>query len=336
MSTLAKLAANRINSTLSTGPKTPEGKAVVARNAVKHGIFATVPVVAGECPEVWEAHRAGVLASLQPLGTLELNLAERVALMLWRLRRLSLYEAAAIGAAVEDAGLPPPGADPFAGALDRSASNREEHLKWIRAAHRGARENLTIFAEAADLVRRLAGSCTIPGETAELILGWASRLAHDCPVRKYDPEMPTSPTFLPSLGLPPGTVRGAPWSAALLLRAIEHYANAIPRSVEEFRQELEDVLNDRAAAFAREVDRIGGEISALRRRQEAWRERAAAAALLPPLDVLDRVSKYEKHLHSVLTSTLHELERLQARRGGASVPLPVVADVQLTVNHDLE
>ena len=46
----------------------------------------------------------------------------------------------------------------------------------------------------------------------------------------------------------------------------------------------------------------------------------------------ERVAKYERHLHTLLTSTLHELERLQARRGGEAVPPPVVADVNLTVD----
>ena len=41
---------------------------------------------------------------------------------------------------------------------------------------------------------------------------------------------------------------------------------------------------------------------------------------------------YLLHLHNVLTSTLHELERLQARREGEAVPAPAVADVNLTVN----
>src|SRR5687768_18174285 len=52
---------------------------------------------------------------------------------------------------------------------------------------------------------------------------------------------------------------------------------------------------------------------------------------LPPEHIAERVMKYEKHLHGQLTSTLHELERLQARRGGLPVAPPVVADVQVTV-----
>ena len=37
-------------------------------------------------------------------------------------------------------------------------------------------------------------------------------------------------------------------------------------------------------------------------------------------------------LHNLLTSTLHELERLQAPREGEAVPLPAVADVNVTVD----
>ena len=42
--------------------------------------------------EDWEEHRDGVLDSLQPEGHLEEVLAERVALLSWRLHRVTRYE----------------------------------------------------------------------------------------------------------------------------------------------------------------------------------------------------------------------------------------------------
>ena len=60
--------------------------------------------------------------------------------------------------------------------------------------------------------------------------------------------------------------------------------------------------------------------------------RKQTAKLLPGDGRDERIAKYERHLHSLLTSTLHELERLQARRGGEPVPPPAVADLNVTVD----
>jgi hypothetical protein len=79
------------------GPKTAAGKARVRFNAVRHGLGVTSPVIPGvENPEDWEAHRAAMLASLAPGGYLETVLAERVALVAWRLRRIPRYEVACV------------------------------------------------------------------------------------------------------------------------------------------------------------------------------------------------------------------------------------------------
>src|SRR5215208_7268598 len=79
------------------GPATQEGKEVVKWNAVQHGIRSPAPVVSGVEKEVdWEVHRDGMLESLSPEGHLELVLAERVALLLWRLHRVIRYETESI------------------------------------------------------------------------------------------------------------------------------------------------------------------------------------------------------------------------------------------------
>jgi hypothetical protein len=48
MATEAQIIANRRNSQKSTGPRSPEGKAIVSKNAVKHGLFASENVIKGE------------------------------------------------------------------------------------------------------------------------------------------------------------------------------------------------------------------------------------------------------------------------------------------------
>jgi hypothetical protein len=85
------------------GPKTPEGRLAVRLNASTHGILSPEPIVTTyEKPEDWEAHREAIVDSLSPEGGLEHLLAERVALMSWRLNRVTLYEAERLQEGQED------------------------------------------------------------------------------------------------------------------------------------------------------------------------------------------------------------------------------------------
>jgi hypothetical protein len=52
--------------------------------------------VPGESSTEWEPHRRTFVEDLAPAGALELALVERVASALWRLRRVTAYEEAAI------------------------------------------------------------------------------------------------------------------------------------------------------------------------------------------------------------------------------------------------
>jgi hypothetical protein len=87
MATAAQLRANRLNARKSTGPRTPEGKAVVAQNAVQHGLLARAALLQGEDWEEFTEFRENLVEELAPEGTLEGMLAERIVSLSWRLQR---------------------------------------------------------------------------------------------------------------------------------------------------------------------------------------------------------------------------------------------------------
>jgi len=88
MATEAQIHANRLNGQRSTGPRTPQGKAVVAQNAVKHGLSGRLDVIKGEDQAEFELHREAMLGELAPAGPMESMLAERVVGLSWRLERV--------------------------------------------------------------------------------------------------------------------------------------------------------------------------------------------------------------------------------------------------------
>jgi hypothetical protein len=103
MSTETQINANRLNAQKSTGPKTPEGKAKVAQNAVTHGLTAFRPVLANENPEEYTLFRDDFIRRHTPIGILEESLAHRAADTLWRLQRAQDYETAVLNNLITEA-----------------------------------------------------------------------------------------------------------------------------------------------------------------------------------------------------------------------------------------
>jgi len=87
MTTAAQIAANRRNAEKATGPRTPEGKAIVSQNAVKHGLLSRRAVLKDEDPAEFDLHRTRLLGVLAPDGAEEELTAERVVVLWWRLKR---------------------------------------------------------------------------------------------------------------------------------------------------------------------------------------------------------------------------------------------------------
>ncbi len=99
-------SANARNAQLSTGPTSAEGKAIVSRNAVKHGIFAKDMVInVGDGREdeleYYELF-ADLKKDLAPVGRMETILVEKIAVNYWRLRRLLRHETGEIRERLDD------------------------------------------------------------------------------------------------------------------------------------------------------------------------------------------------------------------------------------------
>jgi len=106
MATEAQVLANRLNAQKSTGPRTAEGKAAVAQNAVKHGLSARLDVIKGEDQAEFDRHREAMLGELAPVGAMEAMLAERVVNLSWRLKRVERTQNEAFDALLADRSSP--------------------------------------------------------------------------------------------------------------------------------------------------------------------------------------------------------------------------------------
>ncbi len=96
MATEKQIAANRRNAKKSTGPSTQHGKAIVSRNAQKHGLLTQKTVIHSESQAEFDLHRDLLLTDLSPVGPMESILAMRIVDLTWRLRRAKRFRTAAI------------------------------------------------------------------------------------------------------------------------------------------------------------------------------------------------------------------------------------------------
>ena len=94
MASAKQIEANRSNALNGTGPRTAKGKARSSRNALTHGLTAQEIVIPGEDVAAYRSFEQQLIDDLQPYGSCELDLVERLAATYWRLRRIPRFEAA--------------------------------------------------------------------------------------------------------------------------------------------------------------------------------------------------------------------------------------------------
>jgi hypothetical protein len=88
----ARQTANAANAHLSTGPKTPEGKARSSGNARTHGLTAKDLVIGPEDREEFDELLAGLQTDISPQGALQHTLFDELVASAWNLRRIRRME----------------------------------------------------------------------------------------------------------------------------------------------------------------------------------------------------------------------------------------------------
>lgn len=84
--------AESTHSSKSTGPRTPEGKAVSSHNATRHGLTGRVVILPSEDMNVYNAFCKELMADLAPETPLERQYAQTFCDTQWRLNRARSYE----------------------------------------------------------------------------------------------------------------------------------------------------------------------------------------------------------------------------------------------------
>ncbi len=92
MATLKQFEANRRNAQKSTGPKTPEGKAAVCMNALRHGLRARTVVLPGEDREEFNHLCDDLEVEWHPQSRTEQFYVEQMAVSQWKLIRMEVSE----------------------------------------------------------------------------------------------------------------------------------------------------------------------------------------------------------------------------------------------------
>lgn len=335
------------------GPKTPDGKLTVSKNASKHGILSPRPVASAfESESAWKAHREAIIDSLVPVGGIEQALAERVALASWRLNRVVVYETERIeqeqqgvvvdvrkdrehtlrlaslhkrearemisGTLVEDL-------------IDDPAELSEMAIEALSEPEAGleAAKNARLHYEAVRAVYNAGAEVTISPDGVYWLLDNAPRLALDYALAQQedDDEEVDWEAF-------DERVRVLEEALAARLGDDLHTAGEVRAHLEWLAKEARIVDNrapDGTAAYPPGEGLLEKVHTAalykLEKAEEGARRverqiiKKRRAHILPNAEELQKIARYEAHLSREMFRSLHELEALQTRRTGGTAPL---------------
>jgi hypothetical protein len=161
MTSQAKLTANRANAKLSTGPRSPEGKIVVAQNASKHNLTSIQITIPDEDRREFQTLVHELTVDLKPLTSVETALVQQAAYAEWRLLRIARWESEIITAALSNRTAPAQRL--FGKTSDEALTRLHRYETQIRRAWHNALKELR-------LQQRIRASAPIPKPAVSKIM----------------------------------------------------------------------------------------------------------------------------------------------------------------------
>ncbi len=298
-------------------------------SAFKHGSWAGV--LPDEQP-TWQQHLAAIRQTLHPETPLEEQLVERIALALWRLRRIAHWEAALITEAREKAREAAILRAPVAHLLQDASPVRRQAaaLSLIRYVLTGAPadgEEDSSGHDGSSLVGAdeliAAAEERIEARRDQVVVLERTLAALNDPVSLTnlddDAVAVTGFALIDALSESEKALLAERWGIAFeeLAEEVELTTEGLVALVQAVGPERARTVLEAAVRQAQvDLAVLQQAVAVYRQATEERQERAA-----PDFEALSRLQRYEGHLERMLFRCLHELEALQARRRGTALPL---------------
>jgi len=262
-----------------------------------------------------------------------------VALCLWRLNRVHRYETAITSVGLERIEeqlrpCPPavrmsfPGLEPDEDNLD--TLQPEEALGKILKELKEKQDTVEMWEGTHCLLEQLlelSDDAPVSGDDA---YGMFEDLLGVLPEEEEGTDIEDS-DFLASVGIPEDELDEAygwhGWTAGMVRKGLAELAYGVSREPEKLLAKALRKRQDIQKQNTDAMQRLEATVKVLRRRVKAKEDRLKQERMLPDANTLQKITRYEAHLSRQLLQALHELQRLQAVRGGRAVPLPAALDV---------
>lgn len=299
-----QIEANRNNALKSTGPKSATGLQVVAKNAVKHGVFSTQALfLPGEDEEAYQTLRDQFYADFQATSRVEKLLVEKMAQATWKKQRLAIFEQRLLTVQQEE--------HAFNSMLKQKALQEESSIQVLESEIKALQDEGESLQDCLKTCEKFNRMRPGPkrGDEGEGLARYVSETLNDAQKRLC--------TFLDSMTLLDAREDRPKYPES-------RYARALIVHSMTFRSDDEESDCDAYPIFTHSLERVIEVVrereAILKTRLEIRQQRQALAAsltsvgldLLPNENNLDRIQRYEAYLDNQFYKALHELQKLQA------------------------